>query len=144
VLLHELVEHIPRDAAEPRSGDAKPLELARIEAADDRLLADLTDLRRFACGVDGLGIGAHKGDPSLQTWPPSWGGGDMNRAAAVRSISGGRASSVTVAMSNDAKQPLSRLRASRPEGGCAGETPSLPALTVVPIVSILRSRSTGL
>ncbi len=54
VLLHEPIERIPRDAAKPRAGDPKALELARVEAADDRLLAHLTYLRRLARRENGL------------------------------------------------------------------------------------------
>ena len=50
VFLHELEEHISRDAAESRAGDSKSLELTRIKAANDRLLTDLTDLGGFARG----------------------------------------------------------------------------------------------
>src|SRR5581483_3667842 len=54
VVLHELVQGLARDAAEPRPGDAEALELAVVEATDDRLLADFADLGGFAGREHGL------------------------------------------------------------------------------------------
>ena len=53
--LHEIKEAIARDATKFRARHAKALEVALIEAADDRLLADSTDGCHFAGGEDGLG-----------------------------------------------------------------------------------------
>jgi hypothetical protein len=43
-----------RDPAEPATGNAKSLQRAVVKTADNRLLADLTNLGRLACGVDRL------------------------------------------------------------------------------------------
>ena len=42
------IELLARDAAKPAARHAKSLELPGIETANDRLLADLADLGRFA------------------------------------------------------------------------------------------------
>src|SRR5262249_13548942 len=54
VLLHEPVERVARDPAESRAGDPEALELARVEAADDRLLAHFTYLSRLTRWENGL------------------------------------------------------------------------------------------
>jgi len=59
VVLHELVQGLAGDAAEPAARHAEPLELAVVEAADDGLLGDLTDLRGFAGREHGLHAFVH-------------------------------------------------------------------------------------
>ena len=59
VVLHELVEGFARDAAEPRSGDAKSFELPVVEATDDRLLTDFADLGGLAGREHGLHMDIH-------------------------------------------------------------------------------------
>src|SRR5262249_8465902 len=49
IFLHEAVKGIARNSPEARSGNAKPLELTRVKAANDRLLTHFTDLGRLAC-----------------------------------------------------------------------------------------------
>src|SRR4029077_19900226 len=48
VVAHEQEQLIAGDAAEPASGHPKSLELTRIKAANNGLLADLANLGRFA------------------------------------------------------------------------------------------------
>ena len=48
VVAHERVELIARNAAEPAARNAEALQLARVEAANDRLLTDLANLGGFA------------------------------------------------------------------------------------------------
>ena len=48
VVPHERVELVARNAAEAAARHAEALELAGVEAANDRLLADLADLGGFA------------------------------------------------------------------------------------------------
>ena len=60
-----------RDASETRSGNPKALQPAAVEAADDRLLRDLADLRRLAGGEDLLlGPVAASILPTHDTSPP--------------------------------------------------------------------------
>src|SRR6516162_3167903 len=59
VLFHELIQNVARDAAELGPGDAESFQLAGIEAANDRLLADFADSGRFARGIDRFHV-AHK------------------------------------------------------------------------------------
>lgn len=63
VVLHKPEEDLAGNAAEPGTGNAKPFELARIEAANDSLLADIANFRRFASREDSL----HKRDPSFES-----------------------------------------------------------------------------
>src|SRR5262249_45355849 len=48
VVLHELVQHFPRNTAEAGTGHAEALELPVVEATDNGLLADLANLGGFA------------------------------------------------------------------------------------------------
>ena len=50
VVAHEREQLLARNAAEPAARHAKALELAGIEATNNRLLADLADLGGFAGG----------------------------------------------------------------------------------------------
>src|SRR5439155_22634149 len=59
VILHELVQGLPRDAAEPRSGHAEALELSVVETTDDGLLADFADLGGLAGREHGLHAYVH-------------------------------------------------------------------------------------
>src|SRR5262245_64533016 len=68
VFLHELVQDVPRNPAKFRAGYAKALELARVKAANDRLLADLADSGRLTRGIDRFHI-AHKASFSVSTTP---------------------------------------------------------------------------
>src|SRR5262249_52644332 len=68
VFFHELVEDIARNPAELRAGHAKPLELAGVKAANDRLLADLANPGRFTRGVNRFHV-AHKASFSVSTTP---------------------------------------------------------------------------
>ena len=54
VVAHERIELIARDAAEAAAGHTKTFELARIEATNDRLLADFANLGGFAGCEDGF------------------------------------------------------------------------------------------
>lgn len=54
VLPHESDQLVTGNTTESASRNAKSLQLARIKAANNRLLTDLTDLGRFTCGEDGL------------------------------------------------------------------------------------------
>src|SRR5262249_14885611 len=54
VVPHEGVELVARDAAKTAARDAETFELPGVEAADDCLLADLTNLRGFAGREHGL------------------------------------------------------------------------------------------
>jgi len=54
VFPHESDQLVTGNTTESASRNAKSLQLARIEAANNRLLTDLTDLGRFTCGEDGL------------------------------------------------------------------------------------------
>ena len=71
VVLHELVEHFARDAAKARPRDPKALELPVVEATDDGLLADLANLRSFACRENGLHGYIHpcRPQPTIETGP---------------------------------------------------------------------------
>src|SRR5579863_1267564 len=68
VFLHELVQNVPGNSSKLRTGDSKTLELSGIEAANDRLLADLANPGSLACGVDGLHV-AHKNSLFFLTTP---------------------------------------------------------------------------
>ncbi len=48
VFLHELIEDVAGNTPKTRSGDSEPFELSGIKAADNGLLADLTDFGCFA------------------------------------------------------------------------------------------------
>ena len=50
VVAHERIELIARNAAEAAARHAEALQLAGIEATNDRLLADLANLGGFASG----------------------------------------------------------------------------------------------
>ena len=52
IVFHERKQLFSRDSSESASGDAKSLELARVETANDGLLTDLTNLGRFPRGED--------------------------------------------------------------------------------------------
>src|SRR5262249_5158760 len=54
VFLHELDEGLARDAAMVRARHAEAVQLAAVETTNDRLLADVAALRRFAGRVDVL------------------------------------------------------------------------------------------
>src|SRR5262249_56779962 len=59
VILHEFVEGLAGDSAEPAARHPEPLELAVVEAADDGLLGDLADLRGLAGREHGLHAFVH-------------------------------------------------------------------------------------
>ena len=54
VVLHEREQLIARNAAEAAAGNAEAFQLAGVETANDRLLADLADLGGFARREYGL------------------------------------------------------------------------------------------
>ena len=54
VVAHKAEQFSARNAAEPAAGDAEAFELARVETANDGLLADFADFGCFAGGEDTL------------------------------------------------------------------------------------------
>ena len=61
VVTHKGVQLLTWDTSKTAARHTKSLELTGVEATDDRLLANLTDFGRFACGENGL----HDGTTSL-------------------------------------------------------------------------------